>query len=55
MRGDGKMNVLVYGSTDKRFLIYPMLKIFQKIGDTCLITNDKRYKRCWFMDSKHNQ
>lgn len=39
------MNVLVYGSTDKRFLIYPMLKMFQKLGDTCLITNDKRYKR----------
>lgn len=39
------MIVAVYGETDKRPVIYTLMKLFQKLGDTCLVSNDRHYKR----------
>lgn len=39
------MIVAVYGETDKRAVIYTLMKLFQKLGDTCLVSNDRHYKR----------
>ena len=39
------MIVAVYGKTDKRPVIYTLMKLFQKLGDTCLVSNDRHYTR----------
>lgn len=39
------MIVAVYGKTDKRPVIYTLMKLFQKLGDTCLVSDDRHYTR----------
>lgn len=39
------MIVAVYGHTDKRPVIYTLMKLFQKLGDTCLVSDDRHYRR----------
>lgn len=39
------MVISVVGMTEKRPFIYTLLKICQALGDTCLVTNKRHYKR----------
>ena len=39
------MVITVLGRTDKRPVIYTLIKLFQKLGDTCFITPDLRATR----------
>ena len=39
------MQVTVFGQTDKRPVIYTLMKIFETMGDTCVITNNRMYMR----------
>lgn len=39
------MIVAVYGETDKRPVIYTLIKLFQRLGDCCLISDNRHYKR----------
>jgi predicted Zn-dependent protease with MMP-like domain len=39
------MNIGVYGYTDKRPIIYPMMKLLQATGDVALFSNNRHYKR----------
>lgn len=39
------MNIGVFGYTDKRPVIYALLKLLQKTGDVALISNHRHYKR----------
>lgn len=39
------MIIDILGSTDKRPFILTFLRICQELGDTCLITDDRHYKR----------
>lgn len=39
------MQIGVYGFTDKRPVIYALLKILQATGDVALFTNNRHYKR----------
>lgn len=39
------MVISVVGMTEKRPFIYTLLKLCQSLGDTCLITNKRHYKR----------
>jgi len=39
------MQIGVFGYTDKRPVIYPLLKLLQSTGDVALFTNNRHYKR----------
>lgn len=39
------MNIGVYGYTDKRMIIYPILKLLQAAGDVAFFTNNRHYSR----------
>lgn len=39
------MNIVVYGHTDKRPIIYTLLKLCRSIGDTALVSTDRRFMR----------
>lgn len=39
------MKVSVYGETDKRAVIYTLMNIFQTLGDTWLVSDDRHFKR----------
>ena len=39
------MNIVVYGTTDVRPVIYTLLKFCQSLGDTALFTSDRHYTR----------
>lgn len=39
------MQIGIYGYTDKRPVIYPILKLLQATGDVALFTNNRHYKR----------
>lgn len=39
------MTIAVYGQTDKRPVIYTIMKLLQSMGDTLLVTNDRHYRR----------
>ena len=39
------MNISVIGNTDKRAVIYTLLKLLEANGDVCLISDNRHYKR----------
>lgn len=39
------MIVSVYGQTEKRPVIYTLMKLLQHLGDVCLISDDRHFKR----------
>lgn len=39
------MNIVVYGTTDLRPVVYTLLKFCQSLGDTALFTNNRHYTR----------
>lgn len=39
------MHIVIYGETDKRPVIYTLLKLLQSLGDVALITTDRHFKR----------
>lgn len=39
------MIIAMTGYTDKRYLLYPLLKVLQAMGDTLLISDDRRFLR----------
>lgn len=39
------MVISLLGATDKRPVIYTLMKLFQTLGDTMLVTNDRHLKR----------
>ena len=39
------MIISVFGQTDKRPVIYTLMKLFQTLGDTCIISNNRHYCR----------
>ena len=39
------MQIGVYGYTDKRPIIYALMKLLQKTGDVALFSNNRHYKR----------
>lgn len=39
------MIISIFGRTEKRPVIYTLFKLFQSLGDTCLISEDRHYTR----------
>lgn len=39
------MDIVLFGDTDKRPIIYTLLKLLQSLGDVALLSNDRHYKR----------